>query len=153
MIAKLVSTLSNVQQNIEQLQTPTMGITINNTSTTAEPPWFCCCWKTINVQLAWRPSNYCNASSRRRLFMRRYIWVSTICHSTCIFLPCPESKGVCAFNISLHTRKSSGFISTTYFRNMHPDHDHHADETRTHSMARNQKSPRSWGNVTSLILG
>ena len=38
MIAKLVSTLSNVQQNIEQLQTPTMGITINNTSTTAEPP-------------------------------------------------------------------------------------------------------------------
>ena len=30
MIAKLEGTLSNVQQNIEQLQTPTVGVTINN---------------------------------------------------------------------------------------------------------------------------
>ena len=29
---------SNVQQNIEQLQTPTMGVTINNKSTTTELP-------------------------------------------------------------------------------------------------------------------
>ena len=29
---------SNVQQNIEQLQTPTMGVTINKKSTTTEPP-------------------------------------------------------------------------------------------------------------------
>ena len=48
---------SNAQQNIEQLQNPTMGVTINNDSTTTEPPlWlkcillvpnlrssFCCC--------------------------------------------------------------------------------------------------------------
>ena len=38
MIAKLEGTESNVQQNIEQLQTPTMGVTINNKSTTTEPP-------------------------------------------------------------------------------------------------------------------
>ena len=38
MIAKLEGTYSNVQQNIEQLQTPTMGVTINNKSTTTEPP-------------------------------------------------------------------------------------------------------------------
>ena len=31
---------SNAQQNIEQLQNPTMGVTINNESTTTEPwPW------------------------------------------------------------------------------------------------------------------
>ena len=30
MIAKLEWTLSNVQQNIEQLQTPTMGVTDSN---------------------------------------------------------------------------------------------------------------------------
>ena len=30
--------LSNVQQNIEQLQTPPMGVTINKQSTTTEPP-------------------------------------------------------------------------------------------------------------------
>ena len=36
MIAKLEWALSNVQQNIEQLQTPTMGVTINKKST--EPP-------------------------------------------------------------------------------------------------------------------
>ena len=29
---------SNVQQNIEQLQTLTMGVTINKKSTTTEPP-------------------------------------------------------------------------------------------------------------------
>ena len=34
MIAKLEWTQSNAQQNIEQLQTPTMGVTINNKSTT-----------------------------------------------------------------------------------------------------------------------
>ena len=38
MIAILEWTLSNVQQNIEQLQTSTMGITINKKSTTTEPP-------------------------------------------------------------------------------------------------------------------
>ena len=37
-IAKLEWPLSNVQQNIEQLQTPTMGVTINKKSTTTEPP-------------------------------------------------------------------------------------------------------------------
>ena len=30
--------ISNVQQNIEQLQTPAMGVTINKKSTTTEPP-------------------------------------------------------------------------------------------------------------------
>ena len=38
MIAKLEGTESNVQENIEQLQTPTIGVTINNKSTTTEPP-------------------------------------------------------------------------------------------------------------------
>ena len=38
MIAKLEWTQINVQQNIEQVQTPTMGVTINNKSTTTEPP-------------------------------------------------------------------------------------------------------------------
>ena len=38
MIAILVRTQSNVQQNIEQLQAPTMGVTINKKSTTTEPP-------------------------------------------------------------------------------------------------------------------
>ena len=38
MIAILEWTLSNVQQNLEQLQTPTMGATINKKSTTTEPP-------------------------------------------------------------------------------------------------------------------
>ena len=38
MIAKLQWTQSNAQQNIEQLQNPTMGVTINNKSTTTEPP-------------------------------------------------------------------------------------------------------------------
>ena len=37
-IAKLEWTQSNAQQNIEQLQNPTMGVTINNESTTTEPP-------------------------------------------------------------------------------------------------------------------
>ena len=37
MIAILEWTLSNVQQNIEQLQTPTMGVTVNNKSTTSNP--------------------------------------------------------------------------------------------------------------------
>ena len=36
MIAILEWTQSNVQQNIEQLQTPTMGVTINNMTTTTE---------------------------------------------------------------------------------------------------------------------
>ena len=34
MIAKLEWTQSNVQQNIEQLQAPTMRVTINNNKTT-----------------------------------------------------------------------------------------------------------------------
>ena len=38
MIAKLEWTQSNAQENIEQLQNPTMGVTINNESTTTEPP-------------------------------------------------------------------------------------------------------------------
>ena len=38
MIAILEWTQSNVQQNIEQLQTPTMGVTTNKKSTTPEPP-------------------------------------------------------------------------------------------------------------------
>ena len=38
MIAKLEQIQNNVQQNIEQLQTPTMGVTINEKSTTTEPP-------------------------------------------------------------------------------------------------------------------
>ena len=38
MIAILKWTYSSVQQNIEQLQTPTMGVTINKKSTTTEPP-------------------------------------------------------------------------------------------------------------------
>ena len=37
-VAKLEWTQSNAQQNIEQLQNPTMGVTINNESTTTEPP-------------------------------------------------------------------------------------------------------------------
>ena len=37
MIAILEWTYSNVQQNIKQLQTPTMGVTINKKSTTTEP--------------------------------------------------------------------------------------------------------------------
>ena len=37
MIAILERTQSNVQQNIEQLQTPTMGVN-NKKSTTTEPP-------------------------------------------------------------------------------------------------------------------
>ena len=36
MIAILELTLSSVQQNIEQLQTPTMGVTITKKSTTTE---------------------------------------------------------------------------------------------------------------------
>ena len=38
MIAKLETTHSNVQQNMEQAQNPTMGATINNESTTTELP-------------------------------------------------------------------------------------------------------------------
>ena len=37
MIEKLEWAQSNVQQNIEQLQTPTMRVTINKKSTTTEP--------------------------------------------------------------------------------------------------------------------
>ena len=37
-IAKLEWTQSNAQQNIEQLQNPTLGVTINNESTITEPP-------------------------------------------------------------------------------------------------------------------
>ena len=37
MIAKLEWTQSNAQQNIEQLQNPTKGVTINNESQTTEP--------------------------------------------------------------------------------------------------------------------
>ena len=38
MIAILEWTYSNVQQNMEQLQTPTKGVTKNKKSTTTEPP-------------------------------------------------------------------------------------------------------------------
>ena len=38
MIAILEWKYSNIQENIEQLQTPTMGVTINKKSTTTEPP-------------------------------------------------------------------------------------------------------------------
>ena len=38
MIAKLEWAQNNVQEKIEQLQTPTMGVTINNKSTTTKPP-------------------------------------------------------------------------------------------------------------------
>ena len=38
MIAKLEWTWSNAQQNIEQLQNPIIGVTINNDLTTTEPP-------------------------------------------------------------------------------------------------------------------
>ena len=38
MNAKLEWTQSSAQQNIEQLQNPKMGVTINNQSTTTEPP-------------------------------------------------------------------------------------------------------------------
>ena len=38
MIAILEWTQSNTQQNIEQLQTHTMGVTLNKKSTTTEPP-------------------------------------------------------------------------------------------------------------------
>ena len=38
MIAIPEWTYSNVQQNIELLQTPTMGVKINKKSTTTEPP-------------------------------------------------------------------------------------------------------------------
>ena len=38
MVALLEWTQSNAQQNIEQLQNPTVGVTINNESTTTEPP-------------------------------------------------------------------------------------------------------------------
>ena len=37
-IAALEWTQSDAQQNIEQLQNPTMGVTINNESTTEAPP-------------------------------------------------------------------------------------------------------------------
>ena len=38
MIAKLEWTQSNAQQNIEQLQNPTMGVTMNDESTTTTEP-------------------------------------------------------------------------------------------------------------------
>ena len=38
MIAILELAQSHVQQNVEHLQNPTMGETINNESTTTEPP-------------------------------------------------------------------------------------------------------------------
>ena len=37
MIEKLEWTQSNAQHNIEQLQNPTIGVTVNNESTTTEP--------------------------------------------------------------------------------------------------------------------
>ena len=40
MIALLELTKSNVQQNIEQLQTPTIGVTINKKSTITELPLY-----------------------------------------------------------------------------------------------------------------
>ena len=38
MISKLEWTQSNAQQNTEQLLNPKMGVTLNNESTTTEPP-------------------------------------------------------------------------------------------------------------------
>ena len=38
MIAKIESTQCKAQQNIEQLQNPTLGVTINISSTPTEPP-------------------------------------------------------------------------------------------------------------------
>ena len=88
MIAKLEWTQSNAQQNMEQLQNPTMGVTINNESifnnrTTALERKAAKAsgglnvfyWYQIfaldsavveahkNVKLAWRIPNYCNVSS------------------------------------------------------------------------------------------
>ena len=37
MIAKLEWTQRNAQQNVKQLKNPTMGVTINNKSTTTQP--------------------------------------------------------------------------------------------------------------------
>ena len=38
MIAKLQLTQSNAQQNVKQLQNPTVGVTIDNESASTEPP-------------------------------------------------------------------------------------------------------------------
>ena len=43
MIAKLEWTQSNAQQNIEQLKIPTMGVPINNESTTTDSKPFLPC--------------------------------------------------------------------------------------------------------------
>ena len=44
--------MSNVQQNIEQLQTPAMGVAINNKLTTTEPPpW------SDSTTLPWSPGH------------------------------------------------------------------------------------------------
>ena len=40
--------MSNLQQNIELLQTPAMGVTINNKLTTTEPPPWSDSTKPIN---------------------------------------------------------------------------------------------------------
>ena len=88
LIAKLEWTQSNAKQNIEQLQDPTMGVTINNRATalnrqaakaTREAMLKCillvqnirpivwCCWSTKNVKLAWRLPNYCNQHQRETI--------------------------------------------------------------------------------------
>ena len=86
MIARLEWTQSNAQQNKEQLQNLTMGVTINNKSTTTEPPpwneqqpkslwglmhftgtksspYILLMLKHKNGKLAWRIPNYGNVSS------------------------------------------------------------------------------------------
>ena len=81
MVAKLEWTQSNVQQNIEQLQNPTMGVTINNESMLVVVVVVGGGLNTFylyqifaldsavvekqNVMLAWRLPNYCNVSSWR----------------------------------------------------------------------------------------
>ena len=88
MVAKLEWTQSNAQQSIEQLQTSTIGETINNESTAREPLPYngqqpkplenlnAFYWYQIlaldsvvveaqNVKLTWRLPYYCNVSSKR----------------------------------------------------------------------------------------
>ena len=88
MIAKLEWTQSNAIQNLEQLQNPTMGVTINKESTTTESPpqnrqqpkplgglyafylyQIFALDSTVveaqNVKLTWRLPIYCNVSSWR----------------------------------------------------------------------------------------
>ena len=86
MIAKLEWRQSNTQQNIEQLQNPTMGVSNNIITTALERTaakatggvgglnafyWYqifardSAVVDSQNVKLAWRVPNYCNVSSWR----------------------------------------------------------------------------------------